>query len=392
MCQRTSCPGMIGKVEIMRTTVCEMNQCTGCKACMEICPKDALRFEDAVHAMNVFIDEKKCINCNACHDVCQANQPADLDLAKPIYWKQGWAGEEVRRSSSSGGFAAQLMRSFMDDNSYVCSCILSEGRFRYYVTNKIEEVEKYQGSKYVKSDPEGIYKEVRGLLKQEKRVLFIGLPCHVAAMNKFLKDREKENLYTVDLICHGSPSPEILRSFLTEHNYDIHTLADVRFRIKNTFGVFPDAGSIAPVGSLDRYSIGFLRGLFYTENCYSCHYARLERCSDMTIGDSWGTDLTEEAGHGISLALCQSQKGKDLLLHAGLELFDVDIDQAAAANHQLEHPSEKTPARERFFTNYRRTGSVDRAVFAGLRKECLKQSMKGILIRLHLMRGGADSR
>lgn len=372
----------------MRNTVCEMDQCTGCKACMDICPKDALRFEDTVHAMNVLIDESKCVNCNACHAVCQVKQPADLDLAKPIYWKQGWAGEEVRSGSSSGGFAAQLMRSFMDDDSYVCSCIFSEGRFIYYITNSLDEVEQFRGSKYVKSDPQGIYKEVRGLLKQEKRVLFIGLPCHVAAMNKFLKDKEKENLYTVDLICHGSPSPEILKSFLAEHNYDIKTVDDIRFRIKGTYGVLPAAESIAAVGAMDRYSIGFLGELFYTDNCYSCHYARLERCSDITIGDSWGTDLIAEAGRGVSLALCQSQKGKDLLLHAGLELFDVDIDQAVAANHQLEHPSEKTPARERFFTNYRRTGSVDRAVFASLPKECLKQGFKGILIRLHIIRSG----
>ncbi len=370
----------------MRDTVCDMDQCTGCKACMDICPKDALRFEDAVHAMNVFIDERRCINCNACHDACQVNHPADL--VKPIYWKQGWAAEEVRRGSSSGGFAAQLMRSFIDENSYVCSCIFREGKFRYYVTNNIDEVEKYRGSKYVKSDPQGIYKEVRDLLKQGKRVLFIGLPCHVAAINKFLKDRERENLYTVDLICHGSPSPDILSSFLTDHNRDIQTLADVRFRINNTYGVLPDTESIAPVGSLDRYSIGFLSGLFYTDNCYSCKYARLERCSDITIGDSWGTDLTAEAGRGVSLALCQSQKGKDLLLHAGLELFDVDIDQAVAANHQLRHPSEKAPAREHFFEVYERTGSVDKAVFTSLPKECMKQGLKGLLIRLHILRSG----
>ena len=356
---------------------------------MDICPKDALRFEDTVHAMNVLIDESRCVNCNACHAVCQVRQAADIDFVKPIYWKQGWAEEEVRRGSSSGGFASQLMRSFIGENSYACSCIFTEGRFGYYITNDLDEIERYRGSKYVKSDPQGIYKEVRALLKQGMRVLFIGLPCHVAAMNQFLRDRDKETLYTVDMICHGSPSPEILKRFLAEHNHDIKTVDDIRFRVKNTFGVSVNAESISTVGSLDRYSIGFLNGLFYTDNCYSCKYARLERCSDLTIGDSWGTDLAVEAGRGVSLALCQNEKGKDLLLHAGLELFDVDIENAVAANHQLKKPSLKTPARERFFEAYKRTGSVDKAVFASLPKECMKQGLKGILIRLHIIGGGA---
>ncbi len=370
----------------MTKTVCERDKCTGCKACLEICPKSALTFEDTASAMNVLINENKCIECDACHKVCQVNKP--IELLQPILWKQGWAEEAIRRSSSSGGFASQLLRRFIDNNSYVCSCIFLQGEFKYYITNNIDEVTKYRGSKYVKSDPQGIYREVKSVLKQGNRVLFIGLPCHVAAMKKFIGDSYEDSLYTVDLICHGSPSPKIIKAFLEEHKYDMSAVEDVRFRINNTFDVILDTKSVSPIGSHDRYTIGFLRGLFYTDNCYSCSYATIKRCSDITIGDSWGTDLITEEKKGISIALCQTEKGKELLLGSGLELFDVDIEKAIGANHQLQAPSQRIPERAKFFKGFHKTGKVGQSVFSCFPKESLKQELKGILIKLHIKQGG----
>ena len=82
----------------MSKTVCEIDKCTGCKACIDICPTAALLFEDTVNAMNVMIDNNKCINCNACYHVCQVNN--SIELLQPIFWKQGWAEQEIRRRSS----------------------------------------------------------------------------------------------------------------------------------------------------------------------------------------------------------------------------------------------------------------------------------------------------
>lgn len=74
--------------------------------------------------------------------------------------------------------------------------------------------------------------------------------------------------------------------------------------------------------------MAFLNGLSYTENCYSCHYAQTERAGDITIDDSWGTELSGELSKGVSLALCQTEKGRELLDMMDFNFYDVDIDAA----------------------------------------------------------------
>lgn len=89
------------------------------------------------------------------------------------------------------------------------------------------------------------------------------------------------------------------------------------------------------------YTHAFLRGLDYTENCYSCQYARWNRVSDITLGDSWGSELeTEEQAKGISLILCQTAKGRELVSRTEITTKPVDIEKAIRSNQQLIRPTE----------------------------------------------------
>ena len=163
------------------TTVCQFNKCTGCRACIDICPKNAITIKDSLDAYNAEIDETKCINCNLCHNICQNNNM--VDLVNPIKWYQGWAeNEEVRAGGSSGGAASALMLAFVESGGYVCSCTFKDGQFVFDITNTKDDVSKFKGSKYVKSNPQGAYKKVKELLKSGEKVLFIVLPCQVAAV------------------------------------------------------------------------------------------------------------------------------------------------------------------------------------------------------------------
>lgn len=357
--------------------------CAGCMACVDVCPTRAVAIEPGVNRYLPIIDQEKCIDCGRCRTVCQQLHPAGL--REPIEWRQGWAEDPVERgSSSSGGFASAISHAFAESGGAVCACAFSEGRFGFEVVDDPCDVDRFRGSKYVKSDPSGAYKQVRNLLKAGRKILFIGLPCQVSAMRNFVGERLGEHLYTIDLICHGTPSPQLLEMFLEKRGYKLSDIARIVFRRKASFQLRDGSAAIDTPGVVDRYLIAFLEGLDYTENCYSCAYARKERVSDLTLGDSWGSELEDEAGGGISLALCQTEKGKELLRMAKLKVLPVDENLAAANNKQLNRPMQRPAARERFLRNLNSGMPFERAVQKALPKRCRRQDIKRVLIRLHL--------
>lgn len=329
------------------TTVCEKGKCTGCMECIDICPKKAIKIIDSLVEYNAVIDSSQCINCNACHNECQNN--IKQVLAKPVYWKQGWAQDDfIRMSSSSGGVAAAIERAFIKNGGIVCSCIFNAGKFEFDFAESENEVCKFAGSKYVKSSPEGVYKKVLERLKLGEKVLFVGLPCQVAAIKHYTKNHQY--LYTIDLICHGTPSPKILDSFLSDYGVRLTEVKSIKFRDKDKFRLEQDGKCVAVPTTIDTYLMTFLNSTIYTENCYQCQYARIERSSDITLGDSWGNELEKcIQDKGVSLVLCQNEKGKELLSQTDLTLIDVDLEKAIENNHQLYTPSQKPVQRNLFF-------------------------------------------
>lgn len=368
-------------------TVCDKDMCAGCMACLEKCPKNCISIVDSLLAYNAVIDEEKCINCNACHEVCQTNHPAPSRVT--LEWKEGWSYDsEIRKQSSSGGLASAIEKAFVADGGIVCSCAFKDGRFGFDFAENQDEVNKFVGSKYVKSNPAGIYKRVSKELRNGRKVLFVGLPCQVAAMINFVGKKNAENLYTVDLICHGTPSPKVLEKFLNQHGTDIYKMKDISFRRKVKFHVKGDSKYFSTPGTMDKYSIAFLNCVCYTENCYSCNYAKRDRVSDLTVGDNWGSGLPiDELRKGVSLILCQTDKGRQLLNNSQLTLREVDVEKAVAHNGQLKHPSNKPNSRQLFFDEILRDNSFDRIIWRIYPKTCIKQTIKKVLIKLNLWGG-----
>ncbi|MCR5770843.1 MAG: Coenzyme F420 hydrogenase/dehydrogenase, beta subunit C-terminal domain [Butyrivibrio sp.] len=370
----------------MQSTVCELNKCTGCAACLEVCSKNAITIKDSLKAYNAVIDNEKCVSCNACHKICQNNSP--IISKKPESWYQGWTKDkEQRLKSSSGGVATALAKYFVANGGIVCSCIFRNGKFIYDFAESLEDVEHFSGSKYVKSNPTGIYKKIKGYLLNNKKVLFIGLPCHAAALKKFVGEKNaEENLYLVDLICHGSPSPRNITMFLENKDRNIIDVKHLAFRDNNNYRIMLNGQGLDTPGVYDSFLLAFLNGINFTENCYSCNYAKIERVTDITIGDSWGSRLSaEEIKAGISLMLCQTEKGLNLLEDSGIELIDVNLDNAVAHNHQLEHPYIKPTKYDKFFNVLLKTSNYDNAVKASLTRTYINQQIKRILVKLKIV-------
>lgn len=363
--------------------VCGQDKCAGCMACLEICPKNAITIEDRMLSYNAIIDESKCIGCDACHRVCQEN--SIHELRTPIAWHQGWArNAEIRLKSSSGGFATAISKCFIENKGIVYSCGFENGEFKFIRIDSISELSQLYGSKYVKSNPYGVYSSITSDLKKGAKVLFIGLPCQVSAVRNYVgKDIDKE-LYTADLICHGTPSPKVLDIFLEQYGIDRKEIDNINFREKAN-AKQKGKKYIKSKGVRDKYTIAFLEGLTYTENCYECKYARLERVSDITLGDSWGTNLGKRVcKDGVSLALCQTLKGEEIIKKADVELLEVDLNNAILHNRQLEYPSKKPNSRETLFIALADGKKFDCEILKRLPKQCLKQNMKSIMAHMGL--------
>ena len=352
-------------------------------ACSDICAKKAITLMSEINLSYAVIDEKLCVECGRCRQICPNS--SNIEAAFPQNWYQGWAKDErIRLNSSSGGAASVIAKAFIQNGGYVCSCVFNNGMFTFEITNDINEIKKYAGSKYVKSNPTGTYSRIADLLKENKKVLFTGLPCQVSALKKYVGVLQ-ENLYTVDLICHGTPSIKVLEIYLEQHGYAIKDIAEIQFRDKNNFRL----KGLTRSGIQDSYIMAFLEGLSFTDNCYNCCYAKSERISDVTLGDSWGSDLQkEERNKGISLILYQTEKGKSLVEKAELELKNVDIDKAIRCNGQLSKPSTYSAKRDVFMQELKNGKNFDGIVIRLASKRFIKQFIKTCLIKLKMFRGG----
>src|SRR5699024_1050776 len=147
----------------------ELNKCTGCMACADVCVKKAINVHITIESCNAEIDDSKCIDCGACNKVCQVNNP--VSFKKPINWYQGFSKDEkTRESCASGGFATEISRAFISQGGVVFTCVFEKGNFKYRAFESVADLKKMSGSQYVKSNPAGIYKDVRERLLAGEKV------------------------------------------------------------------------------------------------------------------------------------------------------------------------------------------------------------------------------
>lgn len=330
--------------------ICEREKCTGCMACRNICPKRCISMQEGkMGHLYPNVDQSLCIDCNLCFKVCPENKP--VILAEPITAFAGWHKDNWEYlSSTSGGAATAISQLIIKKEGMVYGCSVQHGlKIKHIRVDNLSDLMLLKGSKYVQSDIEDCYLRIKSDLKSGRPVLFIGTPCQCAGLQSYL-GKDYENLYRVDLICHGVPSQYMLKKHIKKVSGGHGDY--VTFRKGNDMGlrVFDCDNNMIYYSNVwyerykDAYYNTFIDGYTYRDSCYQCRYARPERCSDITIGDFWGLgdDIVHDSVNGCSCILPITQKGLELIKAASLELYERNITEAVNGNGQLQHPKKKT--------------------------------------------------
>ena len=300
----------------------DKKDCTGCGACYNICPKNAITMQaDKEGFKYPVIDKEKCINCNLCEKICPVLNKVNSNTKEtPEVLAAYTKNETERNSSSSGGIFYELANLILSNNGIVVGAGYDE---KFNVVHKIvynkENLKELQGSKYVQSDTKNTYQETKEILEKGTEVLYVGTPCQIAGLKLFLQ-KNYDNLYTCDLICHGVPSPKIWQKYLSEYNGKIQ---NCYFRNKddgwNCFSmkiVFENNKFKRFKMTKDDFIRLFLNNYTLRPSCYDCKFSKIPRIADISLGDFWGVEgkypeFSDDKG--ISLVLVNSNKGQKLL-------------------------------------------------------------------------------
>ena len=364
--------------------ICEKSLCTGCHACMNICSKKAISMHpDSLGFLYPHIDAALCVDCGLCAKICPVNHPPKAVYPATVYAVQS-ADRADLMSSTSGGAASVFSQYVINQGGVVYGCSGSDiTHICHKRIDTLSELNQLKGSKYVQSEIGLVFRQVRDDLKAGKKVLFTGTPCQVAGLKNFLR-KDYETLVTVDLVCHGVPSQQLLLDDVKAGSH-LQEKYMVSFRKKGRketdlkFGVYVNKSDTLIYSKnypQDSYIMGFMQGLFYRNSCYSCRWASSNRCSEITIGDFWGLgevyNKEMDKGLGVSEALLNTEKGISFFKECK-NLFHYEqrrVQEAIIGNGQLQYPSKRHPLYYKFQQLYVTEG------FAKSCRRCLRRDYR----------------
>lgn len=349
------------------------NECCGCTACMNICPKHAISMEeDEEGFLYPKVDKKLCVECGMCKKACAFQNGYNIDsrLNNIEVYATKNKSDEIRKISSSGGMFYEIAKYVLDRNGVVYGVIFDDSFHAKHVrTDNIDGIKKMMGSKYSQSELETTYLNVKKDLLEGRKVLFTGTPCQIAGLNNFLQNIDKSNLLLIDIICHGAPSPKLFQEY-------IHFLEKIKGKKIKGYNhrtkkngwvhteevIFDDDDNDYKSRLSQTWKRIFYTDLALRPSCYNCKYTNTSRPGDITIGDFWGIELYDSEfadNKGVSLVIINTTKGKEIFdfISSNLIIKKRDIKEAVNKNPQLKEPRKISfSEREKFWNNYKIKG------------------------------------
>ena len=345
-------------------TITDKHDCCGCSACAQICPKGCITMRDDGEGFAYpEVDAAACINCGLCEKACpllgELEERSPLDL---LAAKNHNTGE--RTGSSSGGVSIALAKEVVGNGGVVFGAVFDdEWQVMHTAAETIEELGPMQGSKYVQSRIGSTYSQAAKLLKEGRRVMFTGTPCQIAGLRSYLR-RDYDKLLTVEIMCHGVPSPGVWQRYLDENFRSLDdgtriTYVNFRDKSKEGWSRYNVVIKGCKDGSLDGerelaasvyvdnpFMRGFMSDVYLRPACHRC------RCK-----------------HGASGSdLINTDKGREAL--AGLDIGTLPTDARDEERHNggFSSAAPERPSRRRFFDDIAAGQSFNDALGRALKK------------------------
>lgn len=368
--------------------------CTGCGACVNSCKFGAIHMETDDEGFSYpVIDRNKCQKCYKCEAACPQNKKRACKEVVGSYYGIS-KNEDVLSNSSSGGIFYHLAYDVISEGGVVFGVAFDENfGVRHAEITCISDLGKIMTSKYVQSDVGQSYQTVRTRLEEGIKVLFSGTPCQIAGLQSFL-GKEYENLYTVDFLCHGVPSPGVWEKYLVEKIINSReSVVGINFRSKclswTNFGMkidFKNKNYYFRSLEKDPFLRAFLANLMSRPSCYKCQYRNGNRKSDITLSDFWGVSAVMPSKYnakGVSHILVNTLKGKEIFdritMCGEIDFGKVDAKEALNYNEAERIDPQYTLGRELFFKKIALGDTVSHSVNSILWKNSFTHTKDNIL-------------
>ena len=342
------------------------DKCTGCSACMNICPYSAITMEEDIGGFKYpKIDKEKCRHCGLCDKVCELTncRPKTVPIrALGIKNKN----EQIRATSTSGGAFYSMANYFLEQGGVVYGAAFDEcWNVKHIRCSNAEQLKKLQRSKYVQSDLGSTFQDVESELKKGKKVLFSGTACQCSGLLSLLDVRKinRENLFTCDLVCHGVPSPQIWKEYVQFRERKC-AIRNIDFRNKQKgwrdFRIlleYENGKRKTFRQNEDYFLVLFFHNYILRTCCHSCLYSQVERLTDFTLGDFWGIENVDpnfSDDKGISVIFANSKKGDSIIdaISNNYTMISTAIDSVVQGQPNLRRPTPQNSRANEFWNDY----------------------------------------
>ncbi len=380
----------------------DKKDCCGCHACSNACPKQCITMQaDEEGFLYPIVDKETCIDCGLCEKVCPVinqNEPR-----KPLHVYAAYnKNEEIRMQSSSGGIFTLLAEAIINEGGVVFGAKFDKDwNVVHDYTETIEGIAAFRGSKYVQSTIGNTYSQAKKFLQAGRKVLFSGTPCQIAGLKKYLR-KEYDNLLTVDIICHGVPSPKVWSRYIDENIKKIRAeraagkntvssslnespvITGISFRDKThgwkKYGfrisyaaseaaensVSESANSICESHTTNAFMRAFLSDTILRPSCYECPTKQGKAYSDITIADFWGIntiDPTFDDDKGCGAIFLNTEKGANAYPLELTEYKEKTFDEVITYNSAYYKSSKPHQNRKKFFDRIDKTNDISAYIY-----------------------------